>query len=102
MTGRDLLIQSLREKCLHDLIAQKYSDEGVLFWTFFRYLDECFVEDTSHQATSLETCYDWSTVVINGKEEVGSVNSCLTESFKIVGDFESDNSILAADRKWAT
>jgi hypothetical protein len=53
------------------LIAQKYSDEGVLFWTFFRYLDECFVEDSRNQAKSLEDCYDWTTVVINGKEEVG-------------------------------
>lgn len=34
-TGRDILIQAIREKCMHDLVSNKYQDEGVLFWTFF-------------------------------------------------------------------
>jgi hypothetical protein len=44
MTGREVLIQGLREKCLHEVITDKYDSEGVLFWTFFKYLDDCFVE----------------------------------------------------------
>jgi hypothetical protein len=26
------------------VITDKYDSEGVLFWTFFKYLDDCFVE----------------------------------------------------------
>lgn len=72
-TGRDILMQALREKCLHDLVSDKYGDEGVLFWTFFQYLDTCFVED-GPQVKSLNECFDWSTVLIDGNEEVDFIN----------------------------
>ena len=80
MTGREVLIQGLREKCLHELIADKYNSEGVLFWTFFKYLDNCFVEDGT-KAKSLDDCFDWSTVQINGIEEVDTINKCVAGSF---------------------
>ena len=101
MTGRDLLTQSLREKCLHDLISQKYSDEGVLFWTFFKYLDTCFIEDKKKQAQSLNDCYDWSTVKINGYEEIDNINKCVKNSFEDPGNQDSYNKILADDSRWA-
>merc|ERR1719188_13804 len=44
MTGREVLMQALREKCLHKIMSQNYQDEGDLFWTFFGYLGKCFVE----------------------------------------------------------
>lgn len=93
-------MQALREKCLHDLVSDKYGDEGVLFWTFFQYLDTCFVED-GPQVTSLNECFDWSTVLIDGHEEVDYINQCVESSFELKGDFESDNSILRKDKVWS-
>jgi hypothetical protein len=57
----------LREKCLHKLTTEKYKDEGAIYWTFFTYLDECFVR--SNKIKTLAECYDWSTVQIDGNEE---------------------------------
>lgn len=99
-SGRDILLQALREKCLHDLIADKYHDEGTVYWTFFKYLDECFVEN-GPKVTSLSECFDWSTVIIDGNEEVGAVNKCVDGSFEEAGDFDTNNYILEADARWA-
>lgn len=83
----------MREKCLHDLVSDKYNDEGVLFWTFFKYLDDCFVEN-GPKVNTLEECFDWSTVIINGNEEVGEINKCVDSSFASSGHYKTDNSIL--------
>jgi hypothetical protein len=91
-------MQSLREKCLHKIISEKYKSEGVIFWTMFKYLEQCFVDD-GLKAKSLEDCYDWTTVKIDGVEEVANVNSCVNTSF--ASNVETDNSILKADRDWA-
>jgi hypothetical protein len=99
LTGRDVIIQSLREKCLHQIITEKYKSEGVIFWTMFKYLEQCFVDD-GLKAKSLEDCYDWTTVKIDGNEEVDNLNSCVNSSF--LSTLETDNSILKADREWAT
>ena len=85
---------------MHELVTQKYHDEGVLFWTFFQYLDECFVENGT-QAKSLEECFDWSTVLIDGHEEVGYINTCVEDSFEVRRDYESMNTILQADKEWS-
>lgn len=98
LTGREVIIQSLREKCLHKIITEKYKSEGVIFWTMFKYLEECFVDD-GLKAKSLEDCYDWTTVKIDGNEEVNTLNQCVNDSF--MRDLDSDNSILKADRDWA-
>ena len=94
------MIQALREKCLHDLVTSKYKDEGVLFWTFFSYLDECFVEN-GPKVNSLDECFDWSTVKINGNEEVKNVNQCVDSSFVNFANYTSENSILSADKNWS-
>lgn len=79
----------------------------MLFWTFFNYLDKCFVEDNNlgyrraHNVTDLASCYDWSTVMIDGHEEVGYLNSCVDDSFAIKNDWESENAILSSDAEWA-
>ena len=91
-------MQALREKCLHDLVSTKYKDEGMLFWTFFQYLDTCFVEN-GDTVTSLDDCFDWSTVLINGNEEVDQINFCVDFSF--LSDHESDNDLLRKDKLWA-
>lgn len=105
LTGREVLMQALREKCLHQIMSSKYHDEGDLFWTFFGYLDKCFVESKFSTkggiAHSLAECYDWSTVLIQGNEEVGALEECVEGSFETAGDFESENAILRADRVWA-
>ena len=100
LSGREILIQALREKCLHDLVADKYQDEGVLFWTFFKYLDDCFVEH-GPKVNSLEECFDWSTVMINGNEEVTTINNCVESSFATNGNYKTGNSILKQDKVWA-
>jgi len=51
------------------------------------------------KAKSLDDCYDWTTVKIDGVEEVDNVNSCVNTSF--ASNVETDNSILKADRDWA-
>ena len=63
MTGQELLVQALREKCLHKIMVEKYQDEGDLFLTFLGYIDKCFVL-SDEKAKSLDDCYDWSTVQI--------------------------------------
>lgn len=64
----------------------------------FKYLEKCFVDD-GLAAKSLEDCYDWTTVKIDGKEEVDNLNKCVNTSFE--RDVESDNKILRADREWS-
>lgn len=95
----------MREKCLHKLISGKYDSEGGLFFTFFNYLEKCFIKEdatgkTVH-AKSLDECYDWSTVLINGKEEVGNINKCVEGSFFRYGEYQSTNEILKSDKEWA-
>ena len=91
MTGRQVLIQGLREKCLHQLISSKYDSEGGLFFTFFRYLENCFIKEDKAgnkiHAKSLDDCYDWSTVMINDHEEVGYINKCVDGSFDVFGQY---------------
>ena len=108
MTGKETLMQALREKCLHKIMSGKYHDEGDLFFTFFGYTGKCFTnEDVYNPDThidspkSFEECYDWSTVMIESTEEVGTLNKCVDESFAITGDVETDNTILREDRQWA-
>lgn len=93
LTGRDILVQALYEKCLHQIMSDKYKDEGSLFWTFFSYLDVCFVEDAV-PVTNLDECFDWSTVEINGNEEVQTVDECVEGSFETFGDYATPNRIL--------
>jgi hypothetical protein len=100
-TGRGILIQALREKCMHQLVSDKYHDEGVLFWTFFQYLDACFVDNKAEPVKSLEECFDWSTVLIDGNEEVDYINFCVDNSFMTLGDYETDNFILRKDKEWS-
>merc|ERR1719382_615323 len=64
MTGREVIIQSLREKCLFKIMSDEFNDSGDMFWTFFGYNKECFT-NIEEQATSFNDCYDWSTVLIN-------------------------------------
>ena len=72
------------------MVSDKYHDEGTLFWTFFTYIDNCFVLN-GPKVKSLDECFDWSTVMINGNEEVKTINSCVNESFLEKTDFESEN-----------
>jgi len=82
-------------------------NEGVVFWTFYNYLNKCFAEDEAgvyrhdHNVTNIASCYDWSTVTVNGKEEVDTVNACFDSSFENKNDYESDNIYLKADAEWA-
>lgn len=83
-------------------MSTKYKDEGDLFWTFFGYVDKCFVDTGDNPVSkSLDECYDWNTVMIQGREEVGTVNDCVESSFHIRGDHQTDNLILRDDRMWA-
>lgn len=85
-------------------MVDKYADEGDLFLTFLGYIDACFVEHDK-VATSLDDCYDWTTVIVNDKvgshEEVETLNSCVENSFAIASDYTSDNQILGEDRQWS-
>ena len=110
MTGRDVIIQGLREKCLHKLMTEKYHDEGSTFFTFLNYVDSCFAEPkfsmfmwskTRERAHSLDECYDWKTVMIGNTEEVDTLNECVWGSFEVKGEMETDNTILREDRLWA-
>lgn len=101
MTGRDILTQALREKCLHKLMSEKYEDEHDLFFTFFDYIDKCFAETDERIGAapkSLDECYDWSTVIINNNEELPNIKSCFDHSFAIQGDVDTDNRFLREDR----
>lgn len=64
----------------------------------FKYLEQCFI-DEGLKAKSLDDCYDWTTVKIDGHEEIEALNGCVNDSF--IRDIETDNSILKADREWA-
>ena len=86
-------------------MSSKYKDEGDLFFTFFSYLRKCFEGDSAFGSSgtpkSLDACFDWSTVLIQGNEEVGWLNECVDKSFAVEGDLSSDNRILREDRQWA-
>ena len=68
MTGKDVLLQAIREKCLHKLMSEEYGDEGDMFFTFFSYIEKCFAHnmplDGAGTPNSFDACYDWSTVQI--------------------------------------
>ena len=100
MTGREVLIQGLREKCLFKLMTEKYHAEGSTFFTFLNYIDSCFAEpeqslfkyaEERKRAKSLDDCYDWSTVMIGKTEEVDTLNQCVWGSFEIYGEIDTDN-----------
>lgn len=57
--------------------------------------------DDGLKAKSLEDCYDWKTVQIDGNEEVLNLNKCVDSSF-VGNNTEADNLILKTDRQWAT
>ena len=103
MLGKDILLQAIREKCLHKLMSEEYHDEGDMFFTFFSYIGKCFAHEIPLDATyqSFDACYDWSTVLIQNEERVDYINKCVDESFATTGQFETDNAILREDRSWA-
>lgn len=82
------------------MLSEKYRDEGELFWTFFNYIDKCFKED-GVKVSSIEECYDWTTVMINGHEELRTIEDMFWSSFEKRGAWESHNRILQADKEWA-
>ena len=90
MKGKEVLLQALREKCLHKLMSTKYEDEGSMFFTFFSYIGRCFAHDMPLKGAALpnsfDACYDWSTVLIKGNEELDYVNKCVNESFATTSD----------------
>ena len=96
LTGREILIQALREKCLHKLMAQKYKNDAGFFWTFYWYLRRCFIED-GVTATSFNECFDWTTVLLSGEEHITELNNCFDSAFEVSGDLDSNNKILEAD-----
>lgn len=71
-------------------MSTKYKDEGDLFWTFFSYLGKCFANPdlmgNGQMPKSIDECYDWSTVLIQGNEEVDAVNKCVDDSWVVPGD----------------
>ena len=111
-TGREVIIQSLREKCLHGIMVSKFNDPGDMYWTFYGYDQDCFT-NVELQKTSFDDCYDWTTVMINNQEFVTELDECVDKSFatmipgerertdQIMGWMESDNQILRQDRLWA-
>ena len=105
MTGKDVLLQAIREKCLHKLMSTEYGDEGDMFFTFFSYIEKCFAHnmplDGAETPNSFDACYDWSTVLVQGEERVEYMNKCVDESFAVTGDQETDNAILREDKEWA-
>ena len=105
MLGKDILLQAIREKCLHKLMSEEYGDEGDMFFTFFSYIQKCFAHDMplsgDKVAQSFDACYDWSTVKIHDEERVDYVNRCVEESFATTGEYETENAILHDDRAWA-
>ena len=84
-------------------MSNKYHDEGDIFWTFFGYISQCFVDESGKRAIpkNFNDCYDWSTVKIEGVEEVNNLNDCYEKAFAVPGDIETDNEILRDDRVWA-
>ena len=84
-----------------------------MFWTYYGYDYDCFINPDRRRATSFDDCYDWSTVMINTKEHVQDLNDCVDKSFtrqkrqdrsrpdQILADMDSDNTILRQDRLWA-
>lgn len=107
LTGRQVIIQALKEKCFSKIMSEKYKDQGTLFWTFFSYLDKCFAEDSSKgyrrkaHVTDIASCFDWSTVKIKGTEEVSNLNDCVASSWMDMANENGDNRILQEDAKWA-
>ena len=106
MTGKEILMQALREKCLHKLMSTQYQDEGDLYWTFFGMLGLCFAQDHEKAidpAMSFEECYNWDTYFFKDVDakDAEYIQDCVDESFEVKGDQETDNIILRLDHKWA-
>ena len=73
-------------------MSTKYKEEGDLFWTFFGYLGKCFAlgdpsTDRADMPKNFDECYDWSTVMIEGTEEIDTLNACVEGSFAVPGDW---------------
>ena len=106
MTGKEILQQSLRERCLHKLLTTKYKEEGesYMYWTFFAMLGSCFAQD-HHKAIdpprSFDDCFDWASFEVKDASDSQYIQDCVDDSFKVTGDQESDNEILREDRIWA-
>ena len=80
-----------------------------MFWTFFGYTAKCFAVEEQGQGDltqssiphSFNECYDWSTVMIEGNEEVKELEKCVQGGFETSGDFNTDHKILREDLNWA-
>jgi len=68
------------------------------------YLRKCFAnpaQSFGSHPKSLNDCFDWSTVRIQGNEEVDYVNECVGDFSQTTNDLETDHPLLKEDREWA-
>ena len=105
-TGREILTSSLYEKCYHktlsDIISKGQKDSQDLEKKYIdklvKRLKSCEEDFVNWKKLKTSCLFSIDHVQVPVLDQV---KECYSASFEIKGDLESENTILAADAKWA-
>ena len=95
-TGRQQLLATLKEKCLHQLIRRDVQDldedaEMIYFVEIEKRLKQCFINGHRTQSYGQECLFSTPIYFDSYAKEI---DQCVEESFSTPGDYESENSIF--------
>ena len=90
-----LLLESLREKCLYQMEAER--DSTNTYKTWYKYMvymqmDIAFRDELTKENS--DRAFEFLDV------DPAVIEKCVNDSFEEPGNYQSDNKILRADREW--
>ena len=90
----DLFMESLREKCIYLQKSNSYRDDEHIFFTYLYHMrKDCYENKNTIKRKCAED------VMRSLDIDIDKVQECISDSFDIKGDYQSDNSILEEDRR---
>ena len=91
----DVLIESLREKCVYQIVANQ--DDTQVYKKWYNYMTFMQLEIMKDQQITIANSERALSHIGISPEEV---NDCVENSFVEPGNYQSENRILKEDRKW--
>lgn len=95
MPDLTLLLESLREKCLYNMVSK--TDNTQTYKTWYNYMvymqmDIAFRNELTKENS--DRAFDFLDINPN------DIEKCVNDSFVEPGNYQSDNKILREDREW--
>ena len=95
VTDHELLLESLRERCLYEKVAK--DDFKNHYKTWYNYMVYLQTEIAYRKEFSKENSDNAFEFLEISNEEI---EKCVNNSFDVPGDYQSENRILKEDRQW--